>query len=230
MISIVVPAYNESSNIEPLAENLASLSGQFEVIIADGGSADNTPEAVNTAFNAAPRRPACTLIQCGKGRAVQMNAGAKAACGDILLFLHADSRLPADALLLIEKAVRDGISAGCFQLRFEPSTFLLRTAAFMSDMRAKYRQTAFGDQGIFVTKELFCRLGGFPDIPLMEDYSFSQTLAQNTRIALLPSYITTSSRRFKNGGTLRTLIKMQYVQHLWRRGMSAEKIAEIYRR
>lgn len=243
MLSIVIPAYNENTNMSILANNLASLNRDVgvELIVADGGSCDGTADAARVAFSATfgyrssynPERSLRTswkVIESQKGRAIQMNAGAGEARGDVLLFLHADSRLPSDAPQLIGDALRGGAKAGCFKLRFEPSSPLLRATAFMSDMRVKYRGIAFGDQGIFVTRTLFNKLGGFPPIPLMEDYSFSEKLSKETRIALLHAQITTSSRRFQKNGILRTLIKMQYVQHLWRKGINVEKIADIYRR
>ncbi|WP_158096064.1 TIGR04283 family arsenosugar biosynthesis glycosyltransferase [Cloacibacillus sp. An23] len=222
-LSIIIPMLNERRALPALLENLARLEGaSHEVIFADGGSADGSRElAAKSGFR---------LADAPRGRARQMNAGAAAASGEVLLFLHADSRLPKDCEALIFSTLeRENCAAGCFRLRFDMRHPLMKICAFMSTFRVKHRQIAFGDQGIFVKKTLFDKLGGFPDIPLMEDYRFSETLARETKIAVADGYIETSARRFTDGGMLRTMWKMQKIQYLYRKGVAPEELLKLYR-
>ncbi len=161
-----------------------------------------------------------------KGRSNQMNYGASFASGD-LFFLHADSIVPKTAISDIESVLQK-YSAGCFRLRFEPETFLLFFCGRLSGWRVISRKIMFGDQGIFIQKELFESLGGFAKIPLMEDYELSIRLKQKgITIGRTKSILTTSARRFLDNGTIRTMIKMQILQHKFRRGVDA---TELYKR
>lgn len=214
---------NERKTLPALFDNLTSLEYEAaEIIFADGGSADGSREFVE--------EKGFRIIDAPRGRARQMNAGAAAALGDVLLFMHADNRLPKDCEALIFSALEGGgCGAGCFRLRFDTGHPLMKICAFMSTLRVKYRQIAFGDQGIFVKKALFDKLGGFPDIPLMEDYRFSEMLAHESQIVLADGFITTSARRFTEGGMLRAMWQMQKIQYLYRKGVSPEKLQKLYR-
>ena len=222
-LSIIIPMLDERRTLPSLLENLASLeSGATEIIFADGGSTDGSRELV--------ARSGFRLLDAPRGRARQMNAGAASASGEVLLFLHADNRLPENCETLIFSALeREGCAAGCFRLRFDTDHPLMKICAFMSTFRVKRRQIAFGDQGIFVKETLFNKLGGFPDIPLMEDYRFSEMLVRETKIAVADGFITTSARRFTDGGMLRTMWKMQKIQHFYRRGVAPEELLKLYR-
>lgn len=207
--------------MESLQHRLLPFAAQCEVIFVDGGSDDGTPELV---------RPPFQLISSAKGRGRQLNAGAGAASGDVLLFLHADSSLPEEALDDLRDVMRSH-RAGCFGIRFEPSAPLLRVCQAWSNFRA-WRGVMFGDQGIFIDRSLFFELGGFPDIPLMEDYRFSLTVrAAGVRGGLARHRITTSSRRFPRSavGQVRVMCQMARLRSLYRRGADPSDLARMYR-
>lgn len=173
MISLIVPVLNEEKAIEALLAHLETLSGEKEIIVVDGGSADRTIEMIELA---AERVSVAAVIEGPRGRGPQCDAGAARASGDTLLFVHADSRLEQDALARVERAVARGAAWGCFRLRFDDAHWAARAVAWASNLRARWRGVVFGDQGIFMTRELFGEVGGFPALPLMEDYQLSLNL------------------------------------------------------
>lgn len=220
MISVVIPALNEEKTVAALLEHLKTLDGAKEVIVADGGSADATSElaAAQAVVVAGPR-----------GRGPQCNAGAARAGGGILFFLHADSRLERDTLLKIEQTVADGAEWGCLKLRFDDRHWLSSVIAWCSNLRVHLRGIVFGDQGIFMTRELFERLGGLPELPLMEDYRLSLELReQKIPPVQVCGYITSSARRFARNGRLRTLWRMRRLRALYRRGADISAIQAMY--
>lgn len=217
MVTIIIPTFNEEKNIIKLQQNLKNLKGNFEVIFSDGGSNDSTYDMINY-----PK------IQKAKGRASQMNEAAKLANGDYLFFVHADSILHEDC---IEKIEKFNSPIGCFTLKFSPNTFLLDILALCSGLRVKWRNIAFGDQGIYIKKDLFEQLNGFSNIPIMEDYDLSIKLKKmGFKFSLIPLPIITSSRRFIKNGTLKMIIKMQILQYKYRHGYNIQKIAVDYNR
>ena len=214
MISIIIPTYNEEKNIKKLLEYLDDLTEDFEVIFSDGGSSDNTLNLIDK----------YTKIQETKYRANQMNAAVKYAKGDYLWFIHADSKIDRLSLKYIENSEAD---AGCFRLKFDSDNSIMKIVAFFSNLRVVFRNIAFGDQGIFIKKDLFLKLGGFESIPLMEDYQLSIKLKKKKiKIKLIDDYIITSDRKFRNEGILKTIIKMQILQYKFRK---QEDIFKIYR-
>lgn len=240
MLSIVIPVYNEEAQIPALWDNLMKIE-PCEILFVDGGSSDHTVEIL--AQKIKDRRISDKkeggmkshshhlklLHSPKKGRAAQMNFGAEQSVGEILLFLHADSRLPQTAVSDVRKVIRKR-SAGCFRLGFFPNSLLMACCAFMSGSRVKCRRIMFGDQGIFMTRSLFERLSGFSDLPIMEDYDLSIRLKENgVRLGMTGSRIMTSGRRFEKGGPLRTMYRMQKLQYWFRKGESIEKIAKAYR-
>lgn len=221
MISIIVPVYNEEKNIGALLEQLETLAGEYELLITDGGSRDRTLPIIGDRAE---------IIRGAKGRAAQCNAAAQQAHGDIFFFLHCDSILEADVLNKIESAVAAGAGWGCLCLRFAGRGALLAFGAWVSNLRVRLRKIVFGDQGIFITRKLFASLGGFPELPLMEDYELSLRLR---RRGIAPkqinSVIITSSRRFLEGGIFATTWQMHKLRFLYRRGMDIEQIAAKYK-
>lgn len=221
MISIVIPVLNEERAIETLLDSIARLRGKKEVIVADGGSMDDT------------RRRACqrgTLVDCPRGRGIQCNTGARRARGDILFFPHADSCLQPDALVKIRQAVSLGAHWGCLKLRFDVTHPITAIIAWCSNLRVPSRGIVFGDQGIFMTQRLFRRLGGFPELPLMEDYQLSLTLREmKIPPVQIDSYIVSSPRRFAAGGHLRTLWQMRRLRRLYRSGTDISVIQALYK-
>ncbi|QKF64751.1 TIGR04283 family arsenosugar biosynthesis glycosyltransferase [Campylobacter corcagiensis] len=213
-VSIIIPLYNEG-NLEPLLANLNALNGKFEVIFVSGD---------NTHYNTQN----FTHLSYEKGRAKQLNFGAKRAKFENLWFLHADSKFSKNAILEIENFLTKN-SLGAFRLKFDSDKFLLKVCAFFSNLRVKFGGIAFGDQGMFLSKELFFKLGGFKDIKIMEDYEFSLNAKKNgLKFNLCNEYITTSSRRFLKYGTLKMMIKMPISRLLYRFGVSEDKILRFY--
>ena len=223
-LSVIVPALDEAGCIGALLEDLAPLrSGGHEVLLVDGGSSDGTPAM------AAGQIDCC--ITAPRGRARQMNAGAAAAAGEVLWFLHADTRLPAAAAAqAVLDAVARGRSWGRFDVRLSGRQPLLRLVERGMNLRSCLSRIATGDQGIFVTRELFERCGGFPDIPLMEDIALSRALRRQAAPACLHRpRLQTSSRRWERDGVLRTVFLMWRLRLAYALGTAPETLARLYR-
>lgn len=221
-ISIIVPVYNEAFIINKLIDNLGQFKDSCEIIFVDGGSSDGTNRIIEKKHK--------LVYSPKKGRAYQMNYGASLSKGDILLFLHADSILPKNALNEIHRIICQGYKVGCFKIRFNSRSVLMKICGFMSNLRVRLRNIAFGDQGIFIDRSYFYELGGFAEIPLMEDYQLSMDVkASREKIALLNTEIETSERRFAKNGRLRTMARMQRLQYMYRKGEDIEVIANLYK-
>ena len=221
-ISLILPVYNEITTIGRMISQLEPLRNDFEIIIADGGSTDGTCDRIPDEFR---------VIRTDKGRAVQMNAGASAAQGDILFFLHCDSELPEDPAGEIRRIMAE-YEAGCFGIAFHSGHFFMLTNRVISNMRAKYHRIMFGDQGIFMTRELFERIGGFPEIPIMEDYQLSLTLREmGVRTGMARRRIYTSDRRYPKQTIpmLRLMHTMYRLRREYKAGVPADEIAAQYR-
>lgn len=190
MISVVIPTYNESRALPATLTRLRQQSGDFEVIVVDGGSSDDTRQL-------AAREPRVRLLVAPKGRASQMNAGAALAAGTWLLFLHADTLLPDDALATIQD---EYCQAGCFRQRFSGNDWRLRLISWLHNTRCRWTRIIYGDQAMFVRRAMFEALGGFPAQPILEDVLFSQKLVRATRPVMLDSYVVTDSRKFLQMG------------------------------
>lgn len=219
-ISIIIPIYNEVSTIDSLLSQLESLPGRWEVLFADGGCTDGTLDRIGGRY---------PVIPCPKGRAKQMNHAAKLATGQVLWFVHCDSRLPDSACAQIIHAVNKGAQWGCFHIGFDYDGPFMGCNTFFSNRRAK-KGIAFGDQGIWCTKERFDKQGGFPELPIMEDYEFSRQMrASNVPICQLPGRIITSGRRYRDRFPLLTMWQMFWLRCLYRQGMDIEEVARRYR-
>jgi rSAM/selenodomain-associated transferase 2 len=217
-ISVIIPALNEAQSILSCLDSVKTQQGDFELIVADGGSIDGTAEVV---------RPHAKVIYCQEGRALQMNSGAHQATGDVLLFLHADSCLPPRAFPLLEQALADSrIVGGTFMLRFDSPRLLLRAISFFT--RFEFRYFHYGDQGIFVRRPAFDQLNGFSEIPLMEDIDFLRRLHKIGRVTLLRQPMTTSSRRFLEHGILRQQLLNIVLVALYLLGARPETLKKWY--
>lgn len=221
-ISIIIPTLDEARVIAALLAQLEPLRNGCEIVFVDGGSSDGTREAILDA--------GFRLVDAPRGRGTQLNAGARASSGEILFFLHADSALPPDSLGEIRRAMR-GHRVGCFGVRFEPSSLLMLCCRLLSNYRCYVRRIMFGDQGIFIDRDLFFEVGGFPDLPLMEDYQFSLDLrARGFRPAPTRRRIATSSRRYGTtpASRIKTMLLMGRLRRMYREGTPVEEIARIY--
>ncbi|MEX0960450.1 MAG: TIGR04283 family arsenosugar biosynthesis glycosyltransferase [Burkholderiales bacterium] len=223
-LSVIVPVLNEANTIDACLRALVPLRARgVEVIVADGGSTDRTPSLA---------APLCDRIVSGaRGRALQMNAGAAQARGDVLLFLHADVLLPADADRLILASMRETRRRwGRFDVRLSGSHPLLRAVAFLMNLRSRLTGIATGDQCLFVERALFDRLGGFARIPLMEDIELSARLKRCSRPACLRERVVASSRRWEAQGMLGTILMMWRLRLAFYFGASPDRLARIYYR
>ena len=220
-LSIIVPALNEAANIEAAVTALAPYRERgVELIVVDGGSRDGTPA------RARPFADHVCVAACG--RAVQMNAGRAAARGDVLLFLHADTRLPENAdALIVESLARSHRVWGRFDVRFDRGGLLTLVAAMMN-LRSRLTGIATGDQALFVTRAAFDAAGGFPPIPLMEDISLSKHLKRIGPALCLRARVTTSARRWEENGTLRTILLMWRLRLAYFFGADPAQLARQY--
>ena len=222
VVSIVMPAWNEAVGIEATLQALQPLRARgVEVVMADGGSSDGTGRL------AAPWVDAVTTSP--RGRALQMNAGAALAGADVMLFLHADTRLPPLADVLVLQAVAAGARWGRFDVHIDGRPRMLRVVAALMNLRSRLSGIATGDQAIFVTREAFDRVGGFPAQPLMEDVEISRRLKRLARPACLRARVCTSGRRWEHRGVWRTIVLMWRLRWRYWRGESAARLAEAYR-
>ncbi len=192
MISVIIPVLNEERALPTTLQHVFSQAGEFEVIVVDGGSTDKTLELINQ-----DKRIRC--ITAPTGRASQMNAGAQHASGEWLLFLHADTHLPANALIAIEQ-LAPNIQAGGFKHRFSGQTGSLRLISWLDNIRCRWTRIIYGDQAMFVRRSKFTELGMFPNEPILEDVLFSERLVKVTRPEILESYVITDSRKFERDG------------------------------
>ena len=220
-ISIIIPALNEAGSISKFLPELLSIPG-IEIIVVDGGSSDNT---VDTAKGLGAK-----VLRVSVGKASQMNAGAKAARGDILLFLHGDTRLAPGFADQVRNALNHpGVAAGAFRLKIDGGFWGLRVIEWMANFRSGFLQMPYGDQGIFVTAALFSALGGFPALPIMEDFEMVRRLKRKGRITTLPLAATTSARRWQKLGILRTTVINQVIIIGYLLGVKPQKLAHWYR-
>ncbi|MCL2202292.1 MAG: TIGR04283 family arsenosugar biosynthesis glycosyltransferase [Oscillospiraceae bacterium] len=236
-VSIIIPVYNESEGISKLLKSLNQLLGKCEIIFSDGGSTDGTVAQIEQWIDQSAEHctPPCAPPQCltapEKGRARQMNYGALHASGNVLWFVHADSILPKNPLRHIEKKLAKGYQVGCFRIRFDSMHPLMLYNSLMSNnFRVPVLGTAFGDQGIFIMRDLFDKLGGFANIPLMEDYQLSLDIKEaGLKFGIVRGQIKTSARRFRRRGPVKTMLWMRSLQQRFRNGDDIEEIANEYR-
>lgn len=222
VLSIVMPALNEAAGIEATLHALQPLRARgVEVVLADGGSSDDTAER--------PAQGVDAVVASPRGRALQMNAGAAAARSDVLLFLHADTRLPPLADVQVLQALAAGACWGRFDVRIEGRPWMLRVVGALMNLRSRWSGIATGDQAIFVTRAAFDRVGGFPVQPLMEDIEISRRLERLGRPACLRACVHTSGRRWEQRGVWRTIVLMWRLRWRYWRGESPARLAEAYR-
>jgi rSAM/selenodomain-associated transferase 2 len=222
-LAIVVPMLNEAPGLPALLDHLLPLrrSG-VEIILADGGSEDGSAATATCA--------GFQVVRAERGRARQMNAGAAQARADVLLFLHADTRLPDGAVALVESALASGRHAwGRFDVEFDLRTWTMDATALGMNLRSRWSGIATGDQALFVTRAAFDAVGGFPDQPLMEDVEITSRLRRLSRPACIARPVLTSARRWQARGPWRTILLMWRLRLAYWLGASPADLARQYR-
>ena len=211
MISIIIPTYNEEKALPKTLQALLSQPGEFETILVDGGSTDRTRAVVADHISLTQHSVLSTvqLITAPKGRASQMNAGAKEAKGELLLFLHADTILPDGAIQRLNDMETDqSIQAGGFMHQFSGDDWRLKCISFLDNFRCTRSRIIYGDQALFVRRTLFEQLGGFPNQPILEDVAFCERLIKVANPLLLYPPVITDARKFIKMGIWRSFIRV----------------------
>jgi rSAM/selenodomain-associated transferase 2 len=223
MLSIIIPVANEAHNLRRLLPDLNKKFPEAEVIVADGGSVDGSPRVVEQ-FSFA------RLIESPRGRARQMNAGAREAKGEVLLFLHADTFLPERASEAIRSALADSQTlAGRFEFRLDNPGLVLRViASIVNFLRSHPTWIATGDQALFVRRKIFDEMGGYPEIALMEDVEFTKALTRRGSLAYLPLPATTSARKWERDGVLWTVLLMLSLRVMHFLRVDPTKLCQLY--
>jgi rSAM/selenodomain-associated transferase 2 len=222
MISVIIPVLNEAPRIRRMLRELQALQrAGDEIIVVDGGSSDDTA--------ALARGLADSVEIAPRGRALQMNAGAAVARGDILLFLHADTKLPLSAFASIESSLRNSaLHWGRFDVRLESRQPLIRAVAFLMNWRSRLTGIVTGDQAIFVRRTTFERIGGYPEIALMEDIALSKALKTESWPVRITVPVRASARKWKSGGVWRTIFLMLRLRLAYFFGADPARLASLY--
>lgn len=219
-VSIIVPALNEAATIRASLLRLGRDFPGCELVLVDGGSDDGTAELAE---------PLAQLVRTGRGRAQQMNEGARHTSGEVLWFIHADTVIAPQALRQMRDVLADqAVIGGGLSLRFEPRSRGLDLLARSSNARARRLHQIFGDQAMFVRRSVFDEVGGVPPLPLMEDMELSRRLHRRGELALLPATSTASARRFTEHGTWQMVVFMQYLKLLYLAGVPPEYLRGRY--
>lgn len=222
-LSIIVPVLNEVALIDSFLRHLRVEAPEAEIIVVDGGSNDGTVER--------SEQSADRVIEAAGGRAAQMNAGAAIARGQILWFLHADSKLPAHAVASIGHVLADpGQIGGCFRLRFPRREWIYRVSDSLGNLGVEVFGIALGDHGIFCRRSSFEKIGGFPEVPILEDAELYRQLRRIGRLRQIADEIVSSPRRYEMLGPYRTTAYYTVILALYMAGMRIETLHRLYRR
>ena len=220
-LSVVIPTLDEAERITQSVSS--AVGGADEVLVVDGGSRDGTPDRAEAA--------GARVISSTPGRARQLGVGAEAARGDVLLFLHADTQLPVGWDAAVRQALADGaVVGGAFRFRFEDRSLVFRLLEWGTRLRVALLRLPYGDQALFVRRSVLDSIGGFPQVPIMEDLDLVAGLKRRGRLVLLALPATTSARRYRERGPLRTAARNLLAALAWACGCERGRIAVWYRR
>ena len=219
-ISIIIPILNEAKILDKTLSQLQPELGHHELIIVDGGSSDDSTRIAEKYGE---------VLTAARGRAKQLNAGAAAATGDILLFLHADIWLEPGALVAVETALSSGYIGGGFRQKIDGKRILYRMIEIAGNIRGKYLKVFYGDSGIFLARTDFEKIGGFPDLPILEEMEFSKSLRKLGKTTLIVPHIHLSARRWEARGIIRTTLNNWLITLLYFLKVSPERLAKLYR-
>ncbi len=226
MVSVIIPTYNEASCLGRLLDCLAQSHGDFEVLVTDGESEDNTAGIVTGWVAHFPHR--LRLLVGSRPRALQLNRAAEQARGDVLLFLHADTELPVQGLLSLETALKDAeIVGGNFRVRFNGPSWADSLFSSVYHLRRRFG-VYYGDSGIFIRRRTFEQLGGFKPIPIMEDYEFVRRLERAGRTTCLEPELQVSDRRWREQGVWSAVARWVWIETLFCLGFSPHHLARFY--
>ncbi len=226
MLSVIIPTYNEEDSIPRTLDALSRARGESEVIVVDGESTDRTRQFVSERIPDFPK--VLRLFVTSRPRALQLNAGARKARGDVLLFLHADVIFPCEGVETLERGLRDqALVGGNFDLEFEGPSAWSRIFTWVNRERRRFG-IYYGDSGIFVRREVFNRLGGLRPIPIMDDYEFVRRLERAGKTTSVPARLVASSRRWRERGVWRTMWSWFWVQTLYSLGVPPGFLARWY--
>ena len=220
LISIIIPTLNEEAIIGKQLKYIKSLPGKFEIIICDGGSKDRTISIART--------NKVKVLKCQPSRGKQQNGAAKKAKGDILLFLHADVKLPRNFYKLIVQKINRGYVGGGFYLRHEYNDWRMNIIRFLINIKVTIRGVRLGDHSIFVTKETFNKIKGFPNIKLMEDLEFTKKMKKAGKTCVVRAYVVSSARRYLREGFFKYYFKTGYYMFLYALGIPPRKLYKMY--
>ncbi len=218
-IAILIPALDEEDNLRRLLPEVVAAAD--EVVVADGGSRDRTAEVA--------RELGARVVAGTPGRGRQLQCAAEASRAEVLLFLHADTRLPPDALDRVRRAVAAGAPGGGFLVRFDSRLPIMALGGRLVNLRTRLTRAPLGDQAQFVTRSAYLALGGYRDWPILEDLDFVRRLKRLGRVAIVSEPVVTSARRYERGGVLRTVAINWLIWTLYWLGVPPERIAGLYR-
>lgn len=219
-ISVIIPILNEAKILEKTLSELQSELGAHELIVVDGGSTDGSVQIAEKYGR---------VIASESGRAKQLNTGAASATGDILVFLHADVWVEPGALASVATALSSGYVGGGFQQKIDGTHFLYRTIEIAGNMRGRYLKVFYGDSGIFLKRSDFEKIGGFPEVPILEEMEFSKKLRQLGKTTLVTPHIHISARRWETNGIVRTTLNNWLITLLYFLKFSPAQLAKLYR-
>lgn len=221
-VSVIIPVLNERENLDRLLGELQGIrAAGHEIIVVDGGSHDGSTSIAQGRSD--------KFIRHERGRGIQMNAGAYCATGEVLLFLHADTRLPPDFLSAVQAACNHNLGQwGFFRIRLSGNNRLFRIIDTCMNLRSRFTGIATGDQCLFVTKQLFREDGGYEEIPIMEDIALCRRLKRTCQPVVLSDSVTTSSRRWQQQGAVKTIISMWVLRLAYYLGISPSRLVRFY--